>query len=71
DESIAAQADAFPAIPTSQWFADEAVSQIVTLPLEGVPAGTHNIGVGWYNPATGDRLGERLILNQALVVPKR
>ncbi len=71
DESIAAQADAFPAVPTSQWFADEAVSQIVTLPLKGVPAGTYNIGVGWYNPATGDRLGERLILNQALVVPER
>jgi len=71
DESIAAQADAFPAVPTSQWFAGEAVSQIVTLTLEGAPAGTYNIGVGWYNPATGDRLGERLILNQALVVPER
>ncbi|MBI4315234.1 MAG: hypothetical protein HY679_04810, partial [Chloroflexi bacterium] len=55
DESIAAQADAFPAVPTSQWFAGEAVSQTVTLPLEGAPAGTYNIGVGWYNPATDDR----------------
>jgi hypothetical protein len=70
DEAIAAQADEFPAVPTTQWFKDEVVNQTLTLPLTGLAPGTlYNIGVGWYDPATGDRLGERVILSQGVVKP--
>ena len=70
DETIPAQADGFPAVPTSQWFEDEVVSQVVTIPLADLAPGVvYNIGVGWYDPATGDRLGERAILSQGVVKP--
>lgn len=68
DETIAAQADGFPAILTSQWAKDEVVSVSVSLPLaELEPSAIYNIGVGWYDPDTGDRLGERVILSQGVV----
>jgi hypothetical protein len=70
DESIPAQADGFPTTPTSQWFENEVVSQVVTIPLADLAPGVvYNIGVGWYDPATGDRLGERAILSQGVVKP--
>ncbi|MEK7784631.1 MAG: hypothetical protein AAB658_04270, partial [Chloroflexota bacterium] len=70
DESIPAQADGFPTVPTSQWFENEAVSQVVTIPLADLAPGVvYNIGVGWYDPATGDRLSERAILSQGVVKP--
>jgi len=70
DESIPAQADGFPTVPTSQWFENEVVSQVVTIPLADLAPGVvYNIGVGWYDPATGNRLGERAILSQGVVRP--
>ncbi len=70
DESIPAQADGFPTMPTSQWFENEVVSQAVTIPLADLAPGVvYNIGVGWYDPATGHRLGERAILSQGVVKP--
>ncbi|MBI3241473.1 MAG: hypothetical protein HYZ49_04175 [Chloroflexi bacterium] len=70
DESIPAQADGFPTVPTSQWFENEAVSQMVTISLADLAPGVvYNIGVGWYDPATGNRLGERAILSQGVVKP--
>ena len=70
DETIPAQADGFPAVPTSQWFESEVVSQVVTIPLTNLAPGVvYNIGVGWYDPATGGRLGERAILSQGVVRP--
>jgi hypothetical protein len=70
DESIPAQADGFPTVPTSQWFENEAVSQTIEIPLADLAPGmVYNIGVGWYDPATGDRLGKRAILSQGVVRP--
>lgn len=70
DESIPAQADEFPVVPTRQWFKDEVVNQTLTIPLAGLAPGTlYNIGVGWYDPVSGDRLGERVILSQGVVRP--
>jgi hypothetical protein len=70
DESLPAQADGFPAVPTSQWFDNEAVSQVVTTSLADLAPGVvYNIGVGWYDPATGNRLGERAILSQGVAKP--
>ncbi len=70
DETIPAQTDGFPIVPTSQWFEGEVVSQGVTIPLTDLAPGVvYNIGVGWYDPITGDRLGERAILSQGVVKP--
>jgi hypothetical protein len=57
-------------VPTSQWFEDEAVRQVVTIPLADLAPGVvYNIGVGWYDPATAGRLGDRAILSQGVVKP--
>ncbi len=70
DESIAAQSDSYPALPTSQWFVGEVVSEKVSLPLNKLVSGKlYNIGLGWYDPASGNRLGERVILNQGVIKP--
>ncbi len=70
DESIAAQSDSYPALPTSQWFVGEVVGETTSLPLDDLESGTlYNIGLGWYDPASGGRLGERVILNQGVIKP--
>lgn len=70
NETIAAQADDFPRIPTSQWAKDEVVSVTISLPLTDLESNTvYNIGIGWYDPNTSDRLGERVILSQGIVKP--
>ncbi len=70
DESIAAQADGFPAIPTSDWEEDEVVAITANIPLTDLTAGVvYNIAVGWYDPATGNRLGDRVILSQGITKP--
>ncbi len=70
DEVIAIQTDGFPQIPTSQWAKDEVVSVTISLPLADLESNTvYNIGVGWYDPNTSDRLGERVILSQGVVRP--
>ena len=57
--NLAAQADVMPrdwAYPTSWWMIEEMVSDKITLFLEGVPPGTYRLGIGVYNPYTGERL---------------
>lgn len=36
--------------PTSQWVPDEVVAQTVSMPLQGVPAGSYRLAVGTYDP---------------------
>ncbi len=58
-ENIAAQDDAMPrawAYPTTWWVAGEVVSETVTLDVSAVPPGAYRLGLGWYDPATLDRL---------------
>jgi len=70
DEFIAAQADGFPIIPTSQWQKNEVVIVSASLPLADLESKTvYNIGVGWYDPNTGARLGQRVILSQGVAKP--
>jgi hypothetical protein len=52
DPQALVQSDGQPrggAYPTSWWAAGEVVSETVTLPLEGVPAGTYQLAVGLYD----------------------
>jgi hypothetical protein len=70
DETIVVQIDEFPPVPTSLWETGEVVPVAVSLPLDALKPGTvYNIGVGWYDPLTGDRLGERVLLSQGIVKP--
>jgi len=58
-ESIVAQDDAMPrawAYPTTWWVQGEVVSETVTLDANSVSPGEYRLGVGWYDPATFDRL---------------
>ncbi|MGC9395290.1 MAG: 6-pyruvoyl-tetrahydropterin synthase-related protein [Anaerolineae bacterium] len=58
-EAIVAQDDAMPrawTYPTTWWAAGEVVSETVTLDISTVPTGEYRLGVGWYDPATLDRL---------------
>ncbi|HQE92580.1 MAG TPA: 6-pyruvoyl-tetrahydropterin synthase-related protein [Anaerolineae bacterium] len=58
-EVIAVQDDAMPrawTYPTTWWAAGEVVSETVTLDVSAVPPGDYRLGVGWYDPATLDRL---------------
>ena len=58
-ENIVAQDDAMPrawAYPTMWWAAGEVVSETVTLDASSVSPGDYRLGVGWYDPATFDRL---------------
>ena len=53
DDGTPVQADSIPrngSYPTSQWAAGEIVADPVTLGLEGVPAGTYRLAVGFYPP---------------------
>jgi hypothetical protein len=80
--ALVAQHDAVPrgwTYPTNWWEAGEVVSDEVSLPLAGVPAGVHRIGVGVYDPDTLERLpvqtgdgaplGDRLDLEEGIRVP--
>jgi hypothetical protein len=42
--------------PTSNWWPGEVVADPVSIPLAGVPAGRYRLGVGVYDPVTGERL---------------
>lgn len=56
---IAAQRDAMPrgdSYPTSHWAAGEVVSDRMVLDMSAVPPGRYQLAVGWYDPASGDRL---------------
>jgi hypothetical protein len=58
-ENIVAQDDAMPrawAYPTTWWAAGEVVSETVALDVTTVPPGEYRLGIGWYDPATLDRL---------------
>lgn len=68
-DKIVLQADVLPGVPTTKWAKDEPMTHAEAFALEKLPRGTYNIGVGWYDEASGQRLGERLILNYAVVIP--
>lgn len=54
-----AQDDDFPQasrISTTDWQVGELYRDIYTLSLAGLPDGEYQVVVGWYNPATGERL---------------
>jgi hypothetical protein len=65
--------------PTSNWWPGEVVSDPIAISLQDVPAGRYYIGIGVYDPASGERLplvdgtgiavGDgRLTLDQTIVV---
>jgi hypothetical protein len=56
---LVAQKDVMPydwSYPTTWWEAEEVVSDDIELPLEDVPPGKYLLGIGVYNPGTGERL---------------
>ena len=66
--------------PTGLWVAGEVVSDQVTVSLAGVPPGTYDLAVGWYDPDTAVRLqarnaagdlwpGDRVVLPDRVTVP--
>jgi hypothetical protein len=58
-ETLVAQVDTMPqdwTYPTTWWEADKVVSDEMMLSFEGIPPGTYRLGVGVYNPLTGERL---------------
>ncbi|MFL7794262.1 MAG: hypothetical protein AB8I69_19120, partial [Anaerolineae bacterium] len=62
DGALAAQYDGMPGDwthPTSAWDADEWFRDQVPIDLDGVPAGTYRLAIGWYAPDSGKRLGGR------------
>lgn len=68
-DKIVLQADVLPGVPTTKWAKDELITHAEAFALEKLPRGAYNIGVGWYDEVSGQRLGERLILNYAVVIP--
>lgn len=59
---LVAQADAPPLAgwyPTSWWAAGEIIADVHTFSVPAtLPAGSYQLVIGWYNPQTGERLGE-------------
>lgn len=58
-EALVAQVDTMPqdwTYPTTWWEAGKVVSDEMMLSFEGVPPGTYRLGIGVYNPLTGERL---------------
>jgi len=54
-----AQDDRFPRggrLSSTSWEPDRPFRDVYSLNLSGVPAGTYRLFVGWYDPATGQRL---------------
>ncbi|MFN2134595.1 MAG: 6-pyruvoyl-tetrahydropterin synthase-related protein [Candidatus Promineifilaceae bacterium] len=43
--------------PADQWTPGEVISDQLTIDLSGAPSSTFSVGVGWYRPADGQRLG--------------
>ncbi len=82
-EVIVIQDDAMPlhnTYPTRWWAEGEVVSDTVSLPLTGVPAGQYRLAVGVYEPLTSDRLeavssagsplpADRLVLESSIGIP--
>jgi hypothetical protein len=54
-----AQDDAMPrrwAYPTTFWGPAEVVTDVIPIPLKGVPMGTYRVALGVYDPTTMERL---------------
>ena len=80
---IVTQVDSMPrnyTYPTSQWVAGEFIAETLTLDLSQVRPGAYRLGIGWYDPTTGDRLpasgptgeiwpDDRVVLDEEIVVP--
>ncbi len=75
-EQIVAQWDAMPrnnTYPTSRWIENEVVTETISIPLTGVPAGEYRVALGLYNsggrlPVSGtvgiDAANQRVILEE-------
>jgi hypothetical protein len=62
-----AQDDAMPlhwTYPTSYWAPGETVTDEISISIEGVPSGMYGLAVGVYDPADGERLPVRDVLDQ-------
>jgi len=68
-DKIVLQADVLPGVPTTKWAKDELMTHAEAFALDKLSRGTYNVGVGWYDEASGQRVGERLVLNYAVVIP--
>jgi hypothetical protein len=72
DGAIIAQHDGLPAggkMPTLGWLPGEYVTDTHRLQLPSdLPGGQYRLGVGFYDPVTGLRLGERVILELPVLV---
>lgn len=80
---IVAQVDSMPrnyTYPTTQWAAGEFVAETLALDLSEVPSATYRLGIGWYDPETGDRLAasgpggthwpdDRVVLDEDIIIP--
>lgn len=56
---IVTQADVIPrgwSYPTSWWKKGEVVEDTIQIPIEGVPPGSYELRIGWYDEETGLRL---------------
>jgi hypothetical protein len=63
--TIVAQRDVMPdngRLPTTCWQPEEIITDAHHLPLAGLQAGNYYLRMGLYNQATGERLGEPVIL---------
>lgn len=68
------QADQFPQhgrVATTTWEHGTILRDVYTLPLTDVPSGVYDLSVGWYDPASGERLpvgdGDHVIVGQVRV----
>jgi hypothetical protein len=75
DGAIVAQHDSPPGEgeqPTLGWLPGEYLTDLHPLQLPtDLPDGTYRLGVGLYDPATGLRLGERVLLDTTVPVQAR
>lgn len=70
-EHIVTQQDGVPVDwtrPTTGWSPGEVISEVITLPLDGVSKGWYSVRVGWYEAVDGRRV--RLDEGDYLVVPE-
>jgi hypothetical protein len=72
---IVAQHDGTPGegdLPALGWLPSEYLTDTHRLQIpSGLPDGTYRLGVGLYDPVTGQRLGERILLEMAVPVNAR
>lgn len=74
-----AQDDAMPCqwqFPTTFWWPGDIITDVISIPLEAIPAGQYGLAVGVYEPLTGERLAVvdgagREVTDGRLLLPER